>query len=90
MRTGPLDDRSAWRIHGFDGEPEDLIAAGSLPRAWAAKWADSPAAPVLRDPGTPWMNAAEVEERSRIAALRLSGAGVEPGDRVVMSCAPVG
>ena len=88
MKPGPLDDRSAWRIHGFDGEPADLTRAESLPRAWAARWAAAPAAPVLRDAATPWLSAAEVEERSRIAASRLAGAGVEPGDRVVMSCAP--
>ena len=43
---------------------------------------------MLRDAATPWLSAAEVEERSRIAASRLAGAGVEQGDRVVMSCAP--
>ena len=88
MRSGPLDDRAAWRIHGFEGEPVDLIAAQSLPRAWVAQWAARPSALVLRDLDTPWLSAAEVEERSRLAAERFAGAGVEPGDRVLMSCPP--
>ena len=33
----------------FTGEAVDLIAAGSLPAAWAKKWARNPQAPVLLD-----------------------------------------
>jgi acyl-coenzyme A synthetase/AMP-(fatty) acid ligase len=34
------------------------------------------------------MTAAEVEHKSAAAAARLAAAGIEPGDRVVMSCPP--
>jgi acyl-coenzyme A synthetase/AMP-(fatty) acid ligase len=88
VRSGPLDDRAAWRLHGFDGDRADLIAAQSLPRAWAARWAAAPEAVVLRDTDTPWMTAGEVEQRTAAAAARLASAGIEPGDRVVMSCTP--
>ena len=88
MRPGPLDDRSAWRLHGFDDEPARLTAEESLPRAWTARWAAAPDALVLRDADTPWMTATEVEARTGEAAARLAGAGVEPGDRVLMSCSP--
>jgi len=88
VRSGPLDDRAAWRAHGFRGEPADLVAAESLPKAWVARWSASPGARVLRDADTPWMTAAEVEEKSAAAAGRLAAAGIEPGDRVVMSCPP--
>ncbi len=88
VRSGPLDDRAAWRQHGFDGEPADLVAAESLPKAWVSRWAAAPNALVLRDTETPWMTATEVEDKSAAAAARLAAAGIEPGDRVVMSCPP--
>jgi malonyl-CoA/methylmalonyl-CoA synthetase len=93
-------DRADWATHGFTGDALDLIAAGSLPAAWAKRWARNPQAPVLRDsrpvsPGSSsaesqpeWITAGELDDRTRDAATRLSGAGLQRGDRIVMSCAP--
>ncbi|HTN78633.1 MAG TPA: AMP-binding protein, partial [Acidimicrobiales bacterium] len=66
----------------------DLVEEGSLPRAWISRWAAAPGEPVLRDADTGWLTAAELEARTAEAAARLAGAGVEPGDRVLMSCPP--
>jgi malonyl-CoA/methylmalonyl-CoA synthetase len=62
----------------------DLLAAGSLPAAWAARWAADPTRPVVHD-GARWVTAAELDDRSRAVAGRLAGIGLQPGDRVVMS-----
>ena len=88
MRPGPLDDRAAWRIHGFTGEPSQLTADRPLPRAWAARWAAAPGAPVLKDARTSWITGADLQERTAEAAGRLAGLGVGVGDRVLMSCDP--
>ena len=44
----------AWRAHGFAGTASDLVAAGTLPRAWAARWAGAPRAPTLAGPDGRW------------------------------------
>ena len=88
MRPGPLDDRAAWRIHGFTGEPAELTADRTLPRAWTARWAAAPDIPVLKDARTPWITAEDLEARTAQAAGRLAALGVGVGDRVLMSCDP--
>jgi len=88
VRVPPIEDAAAWAVHGFRGDPSELVGAGSLPAAWAARWAADPAAPVLRDDGSGWVSAAELEARTRAAAGRLAAAGVVPGARVLMSCPP--
>ncbi len=49
MNRDHSHDRGDWAAHGFTGVALDLIAAGSLPAAWAKRWALDPLAPVLRD-----------------------------------------
>ncbi len=81
----PLAPADAWRAHGFDGVGGDLVAAGTLPRAWAARWAAEPAAPALAGPDGRWVSAAELDERTAAVAARYAAAGLAPGDRIVMS-----
>ena len=77
----------AWAAHlpaGVPADGLDLRAAGSLPAAWAGRWADDGSRVVLVD-GERQITAAELEERSQAVARRLVGAGLEPGDRILTS-----
>jgi malonyl-CoA/methylmalonyl-CoA synthetase len=65
----------------------DLLAARSLPAAWAAAWASSPRSLVLNGAGRGWITAEELDAESRRVAGRLRGAGLEPGDRMLFSAA---
>ena len=79
----------SWTRHlppGFDPGSLRLTAQGSLPAAWARRWSAEPTRPVLHD-GRRWVTAAELEERTRQVAGRLAGAGLAPGDRIVLSAA---
>ena len=83
----------AWAPHlppgvGVDGLADRLLARRSLPAAWAATWASAPSRPVLCEAGSPWLSAGELEARSAVVAGRLRRAGLEPGDRVLVSAAP--
>ena len=86
-------DRKDWAAHGFFGEATDLIAEGSLPKAWASRWRQNPDANVFAEAGFDgtvdrWVTGAELDQRTSAAARRFHAAGVRPGDRIVMSCAP--
>ena len=79
-----------WARHlpaGVDPDTVDLVAARSLPAAWARQWADHGTRRVLHDRGT-WMTTGELEARSRTVAGRFARAGFVQGDRVLMSTAP--
>jgi malonyl-CoA/methylmalonyl-CoA synthetase len=88
MRQGPLGDAAAWAAHGFHGDPGTLTAGGSLARAWTARWAATPTAPVLRDDATGWVTAGELADRTAAVAGRFAAAGLGRGDRILMSSAP--
>ena len=80
--------RPSWAAHlppGARFEPADLVAAGSLVRAWVARWQAEPARPVLHAGARGWITAAELEAESRRVASALHAAGLRRGDRVVMS-----
>jgi malonyl-CoA/methylmalonyl-CoA synthetase len=69
-------------------EVSDLLARGTLPRAWSRVWGDRPDAPLLLEassPGSRWVTAAELAERTASAAARLHDLGLAPGDRMVWS-----
>ena len=88
-----LHDRRDWAAHGFTGETSDLIAEGSLPKAWAKRWAARPNAPILaeadgRGQVARWITAGQLDALSTTAARQFHVAGLRPGNRVVMSCAP--
>lgn len=77
----------AWARHlpeGTDPASVKLLAAGSLPAAWAHAWARDPHRPVLWDDGG-WVTAAALEERTRSVAGRFAEAGLLRGDRILMS-----
>jgi len=78
----------AWAAHLPDGtEPGDvdLLAARSLPGAWAARWAVDGARPVVHDDASGWTTASGLEDRSRQVAGRLAAAGLVRGDRLLVS-----
>jgi malonyl-CoA/methylmalonyl-CoA synthetase len=75
----------AWHRHGFGGAPADLGAAGTLPRAWSARWAAAPGAPTFAGPDGRWVSAAELDERTAAVAARYAAAGLVPGDRLLIS-----
>jgi malonyl-CoA/methylmalonyl-CoA synthetase len=70
---------------GVPPDAVDLLASVSLPAAWSARWRAAPSSPVVRDPDGTWITAAELLERTALVAGRLFGAGVRPGDRVLLS-----
>ncbi len=77
-----------WSVHlpaGTDARDVDLLGGGTLVGAWAAAWAADPAREVLRTLDGSRLTAGEVAERTEAAAGRYAAAGVEPGDRVLMS-----
>jgi malonyl-CoA/methylmalonyl-CoA synthetase len=84
----------AWAVHlppGVDPGSLDLLAEGSLPAAWARRWAADPDRPVLRDaPRRPegegeWVTRRQLDQASRRVAARLHRAGLRRGDRVLVS-----
>src|SRR4051794_11001047 len=81
---------TAWAAHLPEGMREDavdLLAAGNLPRAWTARWTADGRHPVVHDDVAGWLTADELEARTRMVAGRLAAAGLEPGDRVLLSAA---
>ena len=78
----------AWASHlpvTVRPEQVDLLAGGSLVGRWTRLWREYPARPQLQDVDGSWLTSGELEERSRHAAERLRGAGLSPGDRIVLS-----
>jgi malonyl-CoA/methylmalonyl-CoA synthetase len=87
----PSVEARHWREHlpaGSDFKVEDLTARQSLPAAWAEVWGANPSAPLIYDVGAGtearWITAGEFEERTRLAAARLMGLGLQAGDRVLL------
>ena len=75
-----------WAAHLPAALPEvDVLARESLPRAWVANWASAPRSVALRSPGGEVVTAEELEQRTRAVASRYSAAGLQPGDRIVVS-----
>ena len=57
----------------------------TLPQAWAAHFEADPDRPVLWEERRGWVRAGNVDRNSRRVAARLAGAGLRPGDRILMS-----
>ncbi|MPZ72614.1 MAG: AMP-binding protein [Nitriliruptorales bacterium] len=66
----------------------DLLADRSLPGSWTRRWREDPGKRVLLDDARGWLTAARIEEETRTVAARYAGAGLQPGDRIVVSAAP--
>ena len=80
----------AWAVHlppGVDPDRLDLLAEGSLPAAWARRWAADPGRAALHMPPRGWVTRGELEVASRRVAGRLHAAGLRRGDRVLCSAA---
>ena len=79
-----------WAVHLPPGRTPadlDLSAGGTLAGSWLQRWREDPSHPVVFDDAGGWVTAEQLEQRSRAVAGRLAGAGLQPGDRVVMSAA---
>jgi malonyl-CoA/methylmalonyl-CoA synthetase len=63
----------------------DLLRDGSLPGRFVRLWRERPNPRQLRDVDGAWISSEELERRTRTAALRLLGAGLEPGERMILS-----
>lgn len=71
---------------GVEPSGVDLVAEGSLPAAWRAQWRAEPDAPAVRMHGSGgWHTRRDLDEGSALVAGRLHAAGVERGDRVLLS-----
>ena len=57
----------------------------TLPQAWAAHFESAPDRPLLWEERRGWVRAGELDHASRRVAARLAGAGLRPGDRILMS-----
>ena len=57
----------------------------TLPRVWATHFRAAPERPVLWEERRGWVTAGELDQASRRVAARLAGAGLGPGDRILMS-----
>ncbi|HXA28446.1 MAG TPA: AMP-binding protein [Candidatus Angelobacter sp.] len=85
--AGSAVDSRAWQAHlpaGADPDALDLLAEGSLPRAFAARWAAAPDAPLLHDGEHGWRTAADVERATAQVAATLAARGLHKGERVVL------
>jgi malonyl-CoA/methylmalonyl-CoA synthetase len=77
----------SWTAHlpaGTAAADVDLRAGRSLPGAWAAAWRADPARPVLSYLDGPVWSAAELEERSAVAARRYAAGGLAAGQRLLV------
>ena len=59
----------------------------TLPEALATHFETSPDRPLLWEERRGWVTAGDLDRASRQAAARLAGAGLRPGDRILMSAA---
>jgi malonyl-CoA/methylmalonyl-CoA synthetase len=72
--------------HLPDGAEVDLLARESLPGAWAEHFASAPGRPAFADASTgESLTYGDLDTRSRAAAGRLAAAGMNAGDRIVIS-----
>jgi malonyl-CoA/methylmalonyl-CoA synthetase len=64
---------------------EDLLAEGTLPAAWSARWRERPDDPAVGQVGSGWMTNAELDGVTARGASRLRELGLAPGDRIIVS-----
>ena len=77
------DAGRGWDVHL--PSPPELPLGATLPEAWAAHFETAPDRPLLWEERHGWVTAGEVDRASRRVAARLAGAGLRPGDRILMS-----
>ncbi|WP_419945588.1 class I adenylate-forming enzyme family protein [Candidatus Poriferisodalis sp.] len=79
---------SDWRRHlltGWGAGDVDLSAGGTLPAVWSRRWRADPGRTVVWDAEAGWVTGAKLLELAQQVAWRLAAAGVQAGDRVLMS-----
>src|SRR4051812_45323518 len=69
----------------MQSQPEDLLRDGTLPGRFTRLWREQPNPKQLRDVDGDWLSSAELEQRTREAARRLLGAGLERSDRLILA-----
>lgn len=80
-----------WAVHlpqGMIPQDVDLAAGNTLPGSWLLRWAADPRHQTVYDDVGGWVTAEQFEQRSRAVAARYAAAGLQTGDRLVMSAAP--
>ncbi len=80
-----------WSVHlppGMAHSDVDLRAGGSLPGAFTRAWAADGDRTALSTLDGVRVSAAQLEERTGMAAQRYATAGLVPGDRVLLCAAP--
>jgi len=83
-----LDHEAAWRAHLPAGDAFGSVAelgAVPLPSRWRRRWQSEPRQRVLWDSDDGWVTAQELARRTARTAGRLHGAGLRPGDRLLLS-----
>jgi malonyl-CoA/methylmalonyl-CoA synthetase len=84
-----MSEALTWESHLAPGTYPaslNLLAEESLVRAWASRFVEIPnQAAICSIEDGRWLTYRELELRSRLAASRLSGAGLNFGDRVIFS-----
>ena len=79
---------NAWHRHlprGSEQSEVELLAGATLPSVWVSQWREEPQRDVIHDPEIGWVHGQELLDRSEVVARQLGHAGVEPGDRVLLS-----
>jgi len=75
-----------WDVH-LPGPPGPPPSGGTLPESWAAHFESAPDRRLLWEERRGWVTAGDLDRASRQVAARLAGAGLRPGDRILMSAA---
>ncbi|MGH9011367.1 MAG: AMP-binding protein, partial [Acidimicrobiia bacterium] len=75
--------RPGWDVH-LPAPPGPPLGA-TLPAALAAHFETAPGRPLLWEERRGWVTAGDLDRASRQVAARLAGAGLRPGDRILMS-----
>ena len=79
---------NAWHRHlprGSEQSEVELLAGDTLPSVWVSQWREEPQRAVIHDPKLGWVHGQELLDRSEVVARQLGHAGVEAGDRVLLS-----
>lgn len=81
---------SNWYRHlpkQLDPSKIELTSGETLPSVWVSNWKNQPERTVIHDSSLGWISAGDLLDRSEVIARRLANAGVELGDRVLLSAA---
>jgi len=79
-------DNASWGAHLPAGtDAADLLRDHSLPGRWTRHWRERSPWPQLQDVDNSWISSRDLEERTGRAARLLLGAGLAPGERLLLS-----